>query len=999
MCLTPLNRHTTLNTATAIAVLLTSLVVAAAVAAPPAPEPTAPRQSATDALAANPNAANPNVTDPNATEQSPSAARQLLLQGKYAEAAELYAKLAASQPVVAAVGQARALAAVGKTDEATKLLTAAAKKHDSNGDLAAELALLALAAGDLQEARRQSDAALRLTAEGPAQAPARWVAAELHRRAGRFDEATRGYKWFVDLYNREGEIKDPEAVRFVGLGAAQYARWKRLSDQFNFLVNELYPDLLKGNPDYWQAHYEAGRLYAEKFNEADAAREFEAALALNPQAAEVHAALAALAIERYDLTEAQTSLRRALEINPRLLWAHQLQADVDLANFESAQAVKALQAALRLDPTNESTLGRLAAAYVALDGKPDARASDKKQSDSRLDRLIAEVTARNPHCGEFYAAMGAGLDRLQRYPDAVDFYRQAIERMPQLVGPRGELGLVYMRLGDEVAANKVLHEAFADDPFNIRVSNTLKVLEVLSNYSVVETEHFVVKFDRAHDETLAKYAARYLEEEVYPPLVKKLGYRPRGKSLFEIFSRARNTDGHGWFSARMVGLPYIGTVGACAGRMVAMQSPNDSPQKFNWGRVLRHEFVHVVNLQQTHFNIPHWFTEALAVHNEGYPRPRLWDELLAQRVPQGKLFNLGTINGGFIRPSSSDDWAMAYCQAELYAQYMLDHFGGDALAKMLAAYADNLNTRAAIQRALGVGQEEFERGYVEYLGNIAAGLAGLAPRVAPKLPELEAEHAAKPDDPDIAARLALALLHRDEPLKARALADDVLKMHPKHPLATYVVARLILAAGERQRAIEMLGNCLDRSAPQENVLALLASLKTDTDQVSAAEELYELGAKKFPQDVQWLQALARLYLKSGNDQKLFDVLARLADRDADDLPMRKKLAQLALRAKDFAAAAHWSKQALYIDVQDTETHRMLAEAFVGRQEYPAAVAEYDVAVQLEPKDRSLQLALADACLRAGRTERARVLIKAILAADATYPGAAELLKQVEQAKP
>jgi tetratricopeptide (TPR) repeat protein len=949
--------------------LLISLIVAAAIADVAVAEPAA---------------------DPSA------AARQLLLQGKYAEAGELYSKLAAEQPIAAAIGQARALAAVGKTDEAAKLLAAAVKQHDSAGALRAELALLSLADGDLKEAREQTNAALKQIPEGPAQAPARWVAAELDRRAGKLDEATRGYKWFVDLYNREDDIKDPDAIRFVGLGAAQYARWKRLSDQFNFLVNELYPDLLKREPACWQAHYEAGRLYAEKFNEADAMHEFKAALALNPQAAEVHAAIASLAIENYDLAEAQTSLKRALEINPRLLWAHQLQADVDLANFESARAIETLQSAVKIDPTNEATLGRLAAAYFALDGNP---ADKKQQADSRLGRLIAELTARNPHCGEFYEALAAGLDRLQRYPDAVAFYREAIDRMPQLIGPRGELGLVYMRLGEEVAADKMLHDAFAIDPFNVRVSNTIKVLEVLSNYSVIETEHFVVKFDRAHDELLARYAAKYLENEVYPPLVKKLGYRPEGKSLFEIFSRARNTDGHGWFSARMVGLPYIGTVGACAGRMVAMQSPNDSPQKFNWARVLRHEFVHVVNLQQTHFNIPHWFTEALAVHNEGYPRPRLWDELLAQRVPTGKIFNLETINGGFIRPSSSDDWAMAYCQAELYAQYMLDHFGDDAIAKMLAAYADNLNTRAAIQRALGVGQKEFERGYVEYLHKIAAGLAGLAPRTEPKLAELEESHKAKPDDPDIAAHLALAYLHKDEPVKARATADEVLKNHPKHPLATYVVARLILTAGEQQRAIEMLDACLDRKSPQENVLALLASLKSETDQVASTEELYELGAKKFPQDVQWVQALARLYLKSGKDQKLFDVLARLADRDADDLPMRKKLAQLALRAKDFAAATHWAQQALYIDVQDVETHRMYAEALVGRKDYPAAVAEYETAVQLEPKTGSLQLALADACLRAGRKDRARELIKAILAEDATFPGAAELLKQVEQAKP
>ncbi|HZZ72874.1 MAG TPA: hypothetical protein VFE24_11535, partial [Pirellulales bacterium] len=134
-----------------------------------------------------------------------------------------------------------------------------------------------------------------------------------------------------------------------------------------------------------------------------------------------------------------------------------------------------------------------------------------------------------------------------------------------------------------------------------------------AGYAVIETDHFVIKFDRGRDELLAKYAARYLEHEVYPELTKKLGYVPPDKSLFEIFNRAKNTDGHGWFSARMVGLPYIGTVGACAGKMVALSSPNDAKQKFNWARVLKHEFVHVLNLQQTNYNIPHWYTEALAV--------------------------------------------------------------------------------------------------------------------------------------------------------------------------------------------------------------------------------------------------------------------------------------------------------------------------------------------------------------------------------------------------
>ena len=58
--------------------------------------------------------------------------------------------------------------------------------------------------------------------------------------------------------------------------------------------------------------------------------------------------------------------------------------------------------------------------------------------------------------------------------------------------------------------------------------------------------------------------------------------------------------------------------------------------------------------------------------------------MLLERVPaRSKLLNLDTINLGFIRPNEPDDRQMAYCQAQLYARYMLKRFGADALIKML----------------------------------------------------------------------------------------------------------------------------------------------------------------------------------------------------------------------------------------------------------------------------------------------------------------------------
>lgn len=912
-----------------------------------------------------------------------SSARKLLLTGKYAEAVEEYASLAKADPVGAAVGKSHALAAQGHYEEAAGALAEAAKSHSKDARPPAELARLAFDRGDYAAADRHAAAALKAD---PNQLLARWIAAERLRTDGKLDQALTGYEWFVDFYN-DHEVNDPDSLRWIGLAAAQFARWKRLSDQFSFLVNDLYPEAAKADPQYWPADYETGLLFLEKFNEAEAKRALGAALAKNPAAAEVYAALARLAIQNFDLDEAGRALDRAREINPRLLELQLYQADMELANFRTREAIDVLETALEINPRSEQAAGRLAAAYTRLEGWPT------KDPKSRAAQLIDEAIRRNPHCGEFFQSLAAALDLTRHYPSAAHYYQQAIEHMPQLIETRGALGLLHMRLGEEVKAREQLEASFADDPFNVRVSNSLKVLDVLAGYAVLETEHFVIKFDRAKDALLAKYAAQYLEEQVYPALTRQFQFQPQDKSLFEIFQRARNTSGHGWFSARMVGLPYVGTVGACAGKMVALASPGDMPQKYNWSRVLKHEFVHVLNLQQTNFNIPHWYTEALAVENEGYPRPLQWDKLLRERVPAGKLYNLDNLNLAFVRPHSSDDWAMAYCQAQLYAQYMLKTYGPGSLAKMLTCYADNLDTRRALERSFGVRQEDFERGYLSFVREIVAGLAkGSSQEAEAKLGELIRAHEAKPDDADAAARLARAYLDRKEYPAARKLAAETLKKQPKHAGAAYVLARVRLVIGEEDEALELLEKCLDSDEPDTRVLALLAALRLKREEFDEAARLYELGAKRQPGEMQWTKSLARLYLKSGEKQKLVPLLKTLAEHDADDVLVRKKLAQLALARNDYAQAAHWALDVLYIDVSDAEMHHVRGQALVEQKKLHDGLEEYRAAIELDPKQPSWRLELADALVEAKRPDEAREVLEKLLKTTPDFPAARQMLE-------
>ena len=63
-----------------------------------------------------------------------------------------------------------------------------------------------------------------------------------------------------------------------------------------------------------------------------------------------------------------------------------------------------------------------------------------------------------------------------------------------------------------------------------------------------------------------------------------------------------------------------------------------------------------------------------------------------------------------------------------------------------------------------------------------------------------------------------------------------------------------------------------------------------------------------------------------NETKLTTALEALALADPDDGVLRKKLAQMALAAKDYKKARQWATETIYCDVMDVDGHRMLAEA-------------------------------------------------------------------------
>ena len=209
-----------------------------------------------------------------------------------------------------------------------------------------------------------------------------------------------------------------------------------------------------------------------------------------------------------------------------------------------------------------------------------------------------------------------------------------------------------------------------------------------------------------------------------------------------------------------------------------------------------------------------------------------------------KLLNLDTINLGFIRPTEADQRQLAYCQAQLYAQYMLKRFGDDALIKMLEAYRKGRTTEPAIKECFGVEKADFEEGYLKFLDSVVKTIRTRVSEEEPiSFSQLERQLKAKPEDAELNAKMAYEHFARRDLKEARPFADKALKLDPHNPLASYVKARLYLSIGDTDQALSVLEPALDPKKPNERVIDLLAEMRMKAGKLDEAEKLYETARK------------------------------------------------------------------------------------------------------------------------------------------------------------
>jgi tetratricopeptide (TPR) repeat protein len=640
--------------------------------------------------------------------------------------------------------------------------------------------------------------------------------AEVLDLIGQEDRAKAIYESFVKYYTDN----NPRSARELTLVARALVHLERYQD-----ANDMYRSAIEADSDYLETQLGASELFTEKYAYSDAAIFLNDAFKINPNSARAYLDLARN--KRLD-GDAETALSRALAINPNFVEALALKAAIALEANQLEDASTDIEKALKIN-SRSLEAHSLKAALLYL-------------QDRDFEPEVAATLAIGPKYGGVYNTLSHYAAITRRTEQAAQFARRATEVAPRFWDAHLNLGMALLRLGQMDAGREAVEKAFKGDPFNVWAKNTLDLLDSMRDFRETKRGPFIIKASAQENDVLSPYAANLLEEAA-AKLTVKYRFTPKGPIIIEIFQN------HEDFAVRTLGIPGLGALGVCFGFVIAQDSPSAREAgEFNWGSTLWHEYTHVITLQMTDYRIPRWFSEGLSVYEERRARPGWgddWNPLFVRAFTEKRWFKMADLDAGFQRPKSPQDVPIAYFQASQVCEFIAERFGFDAILRMLALYRDKAKTPDVLQQVLKLSESDFDREFMAYIeskvrplqqalntpSNVVASLTKeevlkmLATQDTFALRIRAAELLAADGDTQGAVThyiralelfpyvtgsgnpyesLAKLLEQKGDPAQAAKVLESLVKTDENNLEALKNIARIRLALGERQQALDAL---------------------------------------------------------------------------------------------------------------------------------------------------------------------------------------------------
>ena len=554
---------------------------------------------------------------------------EALRAGRYDEAVRTLRSQALDGNAAALSGWVTALRETGDYEGAVEAAEQGVERGIEGARALLGSALLEV--GRIAAARAALEAGVR--EPGGAGALARVELGILEYRYGDRPAARALFDGFIDYYNTGRDLSAAELTA-VGRALIYLSRWD--FEYAHDALSALDEAVAAGPPDH-AAQLAAGQLFLERYDARQAADAFQAVLAENPSHPDALLGLARVA-RLEGGGDAVGAIEAALANNDNLAGARTLLSRIRLLGGDRSRALEEVDRVLEVNPADLEALGTKAA-ILHLSG--DNRGF--RTVMETLRSLTAFPTSPLILLSELHADH-------RKYEDALAFARQAAEADPDSWTGWGLMGLNQVRLGRVDAGRDNLEKAFAGDPFNLWFKNTLGLLDTFGDFRTVETPHFQLVLHKNEVDLLAPYMEA-IAERAWREMSARYGYAPPVPIRVEVYPH------HADFSVRTVGLVGIGALGVSFGPALAMDSPAARNRgDFNWASTLWHEIAHSFHIGVSNSEVPRWFSEGLAVHEQRKADPGWGHQAgmsFVASLAAGELRPVSELDRGVFEPAAS----------------------------------------------------------------------------------------------------------------------------------------------------------------------------------------------------------------------------------------------------------------------------------------------------------------------------------------------------------
>jgi cellulose synthase operon protein C len=886
------------------AVLLTSLLAACGGGQTPVAKPANPVATAA-----------PGGT---AAKESPVERAERLLAASEYRLAESAFRDERAQPrsARASLGLAETLLATGRY---AGVLELAAPFEREAGDVGRRATLVIARA--LVRSGRLADAEARLrAAEGDEGArEARLLLGEVLLELGRRKDAEPRLRTVIEDYN-EGRIaeNDGHSLALVGR-AAHLLRSPR--DANEAFAEAEGTGVFDRQLLLWRAE-----LFLEKYDPGHAEEVLADVLERAPNDPDALVMMAEVRlVQAFDFVEAERLARVALSQNPGLARAYFVLGGIALRDVELADADRQIELGLRARPNDLDLLSLRATVRFVASDRPGFEAARKA------------VFALNPERSRFYAIVGDFADWEHRYDEIVELMKEAVVLDPNDATALAGLGINLIRAGRDEEGTSALGRAFALDPYNARVFNTLELFEkvIPKEYLSVRGTRFTLRYHAKDKPLLERYVPALLER-AWTTYIEHYGFTPKVPVGVELYADREH------FAIRTSGLPETAIQGVCFGHTLASMSPQR--EKFNLGMTLWHELAHVFHIQLSKNRVPRWFTEGLAEYETALARPE-WSreqgpELFELRRA-GRLPSIVGMNRAFTRAEQLSDMATAYYASSRLVAMMGERHGMRKMGAMLRGWGDGKQTPEVFRSALalepGVEDQRF-RALLD--GELARYTTQFVPMS--RVGSADAARAAAKLDPKSSVKqvaLAHALLRAGEEGEALAALKKARELDPKNADARFLSAKVALATEKPADAVKLLREMLaDRQDGYVVQMELAEAAEANKDEATRLAAL--LAAERFdPTQVAPLYALLKLAEQKNDADRALALLKKLAVLSEHDATVHRELVVRLVARGAYAEAVAAGEAAIHADITGFQTHRAFAEALLKTGDKKRAIFE------------------------------------------------------------